>query len=619
MGENRDHPAAAADPLCEIPDCAARFEGPFRDAVGFILTHQLLDADLWALFVRQFRAPTDTDGGWRCEYWGKMMRGACFIYSCTGEERLYALLSHTVRDLLSTQDAAGRFSTYPAENEFRNWDVWGRKYVMLGLLYFLEICREEDLCAKILTALRRHADYICARLGRGEGKRLVCETSDFWLGANSLSILEPFVLLCRRTGEPRYLAFAREIVREGYEEAPCIFRLAEEDRLDPCEYPETKAYETMSCFDGLAEYARLTGETRYRDAALRFGRRLLSSDVTVIGCCGCTHELFDRSVLTQVDDAYQNIMQETCVTVTLIKLCAQLLRLSGDVTYADCMETAFFNAYLGALNTEGCPSVVPEGKRSPRRIEQVLPFDSYSPLRDGVRGRAVGGLCVMEEGSAFYGCCACIGSAGAGCIPKAALLSHEKGLLLNFYLPGEISGPVPGGGRVRFAISGNYPYEGAVRVRLSTERPETFALDLRIPAWSGETEYLLNGERGTARPGRHSILRRWQDGDELELFFNLKLTALFPAPQCGTRYAAFRYGCIVLAADERVGFDGAPVCPLLKKDGTPAGERASFPEIPGAKIGFRIRCEGGELRLIDYASAGKRYGSRMAAWIPLKA
>ena len=52
-------------------------DSPQARAVGFILDHQLLDRDLWTLFTSQFKAPgADNDGGWRGEYWGKMMMGA---------------------------------------------------------------------------------------------------------------------------------------------------------------------------------------------------------------------------------------------------------------------------------------------------------------------------------------------------------------------------------------------------------------------------------------------------------------------------------------------------------------------------------------------------------------
>ncbi|MFR6032008.1 MAG: hypothetical protein ACLUKN_01795 [Bacilli bacterium] len=38
---------------------------------------------------------------------------------------------------------------------------------------------------------------------------------------------------------------------------------------------------------------------------------------------------------------------ETCVTATWIKLCAQMLRISGDSKFADDIELAAYNALIG--------------------------------------------------------------------------------------------------------------------------------------------------------------------------------------------------------------------------------------------------------------------------------
>ena len=40
--------------------------------------------------------------------WGKMLRGASFVYSYSKNEELYSLLEDTVRDMLSVQESSGR-------------------------------------------------------------------------------------------------------------------------------------------------------------------------------------------------------------------------------------------------------------------------------------------------------------------------------------------------------------------------------------------------------------------------------------------------------------------------------------------------------------------------------
>ncbi len=100
------------------------FTGVYREYLDFALRRQLLSPGTWADFARVFTADSDDeDRGWRCEYWGKMMRGACLCYRATGDEALYALLESTVRDLLRAQRPDGRFSTYSAACQLTGWDL----------------------------------------------------------------------------------------------------------------------------------------------------------------------------------------------------------------------------------------------------------------------------------------------------------------------------------------------------------------------------------------------------------------------------------------------------------------------------------------------------------------
>ena len=90
---------------------------------------------VFVLFVISAFVKEDADyeGGWRGEYWGKMMRVACFVYSYSKDEKLYEILTDTVIDMLSAQEASGRISSYGVHHEFEAWDLWSRKYVLLGM------------------------------------------------------------------------------------------------------------------------------------------------------------------------------------------------------------------------------------------------------------------------------------------------------------------------------------------------------------------------------------------------------------------------------------------------------------------------------------------------------
>ena len=182
--------------------------GVINNAAEFIQKQQLCDRVLWAKFVNQFRLQPDADNkGWRGEYWGKMMRGGALIYGYTQDPELYDVLTETVRDMLTVSEADGRVSTYKKDKEFTYWDVWCRKYVLLGMEYYLDICKDDALKQEITEFIKGVADYIIDRFG--EGKLKITKATGNWLGVNSSSILEPMVKLYKLTGQPRYLGLRR--------------------------------------------------------------------------------------------------------------------------------------------------------------------------------------------------------------------------------------------------------------------------------------------------------------------------------------------------------------------------------------------------------------------------
>lgn len=608
-----------------------RFDGVFREALDFIMESQLMRADLWKKFVEMYRLQPDAKHGWRGEYWGKMMRGACWVYGYSHDEALYRLLRESVLDLISCAEPNGRISSYAQALEFRGWDMWCRKYVLLGLEYFYEVCPEKELRHTVKEAMIRHLDYIVAHIGDGATQIPVGKTSDIWQAANSSSILEPTIKLWRMTGKKEYMDFAEHIVRGG----ACggddsLFELAYRDELPPFRYPVVKAYETMSCFEGLIEFYRVTHEEKWRTAALNFGRRVRKFEKSIIGCCGCTEELFDGGALRQTATSHFWIMQETCVTVTWMKLASQLLRLSGDSTYADCIEESFFNAYLGSLNTHRIPSLARvqkdalQTKHPEDIVPEILTFDSYSPLLSGVRGQMVGGHQVMPDGS-FYGCCACIGAAGIGLLPKVAAMHTARGPILNLYFPGEMKLKTPNGQELNVKVDTAYPYgDGTIAMTLALPQAERFALTLRVPAWSRKTDLTLNGERmETDGNGYQEFEREWKNGDRLVLSLDLRVQVV--APPVGAcnedDFLAYRRGPILLGADVRLGVDPDGAFQIVSdREGivTDVKVEETCAEIPDCGICVSVpTTDGARVRLVDYASAGKTWGddSRCAVWL----
>lgn len=607
------------DRLFSLPEGAVSLSGELDAAIRFIEDYQLMDSDLWKKFALQFAntpiKADDPNNGWRGEFWGKMMRGACFVYSYTQNKELYRILTDSVRDMMSMQDSLGRISSYSVENQYHGWDVWARKYVLLGMQYYMEICRDPALKGELTDCMCRQVDYLIATIGdRKDGKIPITETSDFWLGMNASSLLEPIVRLYDLTGESRYLDFATYIVNEGAVSLPevSLFELAAEDRLDPHDYPVVKAYEMMSCFEGLLEYYRVTGIEKWRRAVVNFARRVRLTEISVIGSSGCTHELFDHTIVRETNTKYNGVMQETCVTVTWLKFCHQLLSLTGDSAYADEMEISLYNAMLGAINYH----------KDPRNGS--MPFDSYSPLLFNSRMRGVGGKMPFREGG-FYGCCACIGSAGVGIIGKYAVMASEKGIAVNLYAPMRCAVPLPSGEEVTLRIETDYPKGDTVTLCFEEDTP-VLDLALRIPAFSRKTELRLGTEEIAAACGGYvHIERAFRAGERLTLRLDLRtrLRHALPDPtdENAFYHVALLRGPIALARDASLpGNIEEAVSFSPDEEGYVPCELSDDAALPSTVFCHAATASGARIPLIDYAHAGRTFDERslLTVWLPTK-
>ena len=491
--------------------------------------------------------------------------------------------------------------------QFNGWDLWGRKYVLTGMMHFIDICKDEALKEDILKALCLHADYIAEKIGNGEGQKSILETSNHWLCLNSCTILEPFVELYKRTGKKAYLDFAEYIISLGGCGGGNLIDLALKDELAPYQYPVNKAYEMMSFFEGLVAYYELTGEEKYLEAVTKFVEKINETDVTLIGCSGCTHELFDHSAIMQTE-YNETEMQETCVTVTWMRLLARLHLLTGKVEYVDRIEKSAYNALYGSINTKNEPGFSKFEGNIP--VDPLI-FDSYSPLYNNRRGLGTGGLKRFRDGD-FYGCCACIGSAGTGIFPLIGVLKSESGVVINEAFEGVVNTKTPLGNPLTLNAVTDYPVGDKYALALFLENDEEFELLVRIPDWCDEATLKVGDEMKKVYPGYVSLKRVWSDGDtvELELPHYLKSHYL-------NGKTAYTYGPLVLARDE------------IKEGGkidtefTPT-EYNAFKMLPaeeGEMLRIKLECEGEDILLTDYASCGKYWSKKNAnvsVWLNAK-
>lgn len=547
---------------------------------------------------------------WQIEFWGKWYTSAILAYDFSPSPALDARLKYGVNELIKTQDAEGSITTYKKEHEFKfnetgmtgnfhgSWDVWGRKYVLLGLMG--EYARTNS--SKVLESACRHADYILKNVG--EGKRNISQIG-CWEGLASSSILEPMVLLYRASGDKRYLDFCEWIVKSWAEEpvkpdllnkalkGVNVFDMFERPIKNPkkyMDYGKSKAYEMMSCFEGLTELYRITGNPLYKKAVENVINNIREREITVLGSAAMHERWSDGAFEQQRTTPY---WQETCVTVTWIKFAAQLLRLTGDVKYANDIEVSTYNSMIASQGKDGS-------------------WWSHYNNMSGVRSPAPY-HCKMH-----MNCCVASGPRGLFLLPKLAYMTGDNSVVVNLYENGGASLPIANG-KVDIAMSApDYIRTNTAVITLNGLEKSTqkFELKLRIPEWSENTTVFINGEKiENVKAGKYlSLNRQFKDGDEIFVNFDAR-TKVLRDPK-NKNFFVLKHGPYVLAQDRRFtkDFDKPTRVKLVNKDNV----NATPTYLKGANIAVDVEMQDGSTRrFIDYASAGSTWNknSEFKIWL----
>lgn len=578
--------------------------GVIGDRLQASYEHNILAQDvdrLVAVFKPENRTETRL---WQSEFWGKWFTSAVLAYRYRPEERLKKVLDHAVEGLLATQTSDGYIGNYDPAHRLEQWDIWGRKYCMLGLLAYFDLTGDE----KCLQAAGHVADNLMDDLDKADG---IIVTKGNYRGMAASSVLEPICLLYHQTKEKKYVDFAERIVGQWETpDGPQLISKSSTAVADRFPKPANwysweqgqKAYEMMSCYEGLLELYRITGNTQYKKAVEDTWQHIYDEEINIVGSGASTEMWFGGKQLQTYPIHHY---QETCVTVTWIKLSAQLLRLTGESKYADAIEQAYYNALFGSMTKDG-------GQ-----------WAKYTPLT----GQRLPG---SEQCGMGLNCCEASGPRALFLLPEMAVTMGREGLQLNYYTSGRFVLNSPQKRSVEILQNTSYPKEGLIAIQVHLKKEETFAIDLRIPEWSEVSTLKVNGERmeSPTAGGYVALRRKWKNGDKIELQLDMRGRVL----KMGTgrqAYAAILRGPLVLARDARLtGVPvGAAIIPITKDVGyidlkpvnDPKGifqvlYSASFlPESYTEKAADPM-----DVLLCDYASAGYGSGAHpfFQTWIP---
>ena len=282
------------------------------------------------------------------EFWGKLMRASCLIAGYTKDNELRQIIDRAAKDMISLQREDGCLSTCPDHTQPKGTngsDLWERKYVLMGLLAYYELCGSKEALDAAVKLVR----YTNEQIGYPP-KTPITETGWAFCGIESSSILEVIMRVWHITKEPAAWEMASYIVESGCCGRENIFEAIRNGKSPKdvgwngvAKESIAKAYEMMSCFEGLAEYYRATDDKEAIKTLTVFWDKVFDEEITLLGSGGADAqfnlgagigEQWNRTRYEQTNPDI-DLMMETCVTVYWMRLCHQMLRLTGEVKYVD--------------------------------------------------------------------------------------------------------------------------------------------------------------------------------------------------------------------------------------------------------------------------------------------
>jgi DUF1680 family protein len=342
---------------------------------------------------------------------------------------------------------------------------------------------------------------------------------DAYCWDETYTLPENLFLAYQRSGETRYRAMAKQYIEDESWFTP----LSEDQNVLPGQH----AYSHLnSLCSAMQSYLNLNDD-RYLRAA-RNGFHMIEEQSFATGGWG-PNETFVKPGSTALKESLTKThasFETPCGAYGHFKITRYLLLETVDSRYGDSMERVLYNTILGAKPLQ------PDGTSF-----------YYSDYNDNA-----------QKGYADdkWPCC-------SGTFPQitadygiSAYMQRGPDVYVNLYMPSELRWR-QGGAACMLTQTTEYPASSQSTMVLTVDRPQSFAVLLRIPAWAGaKTRIAVNGRAvgAAVEPGTFArVQRTWKSGDRIEVEFDMPLRLeTIPYQQAGGQRVALMYGPVALFA-----------------------------------------------------------------------
>ena len=347
-----------------------------------------------------------------------------------------------------------------------------------------------------------------------------------------------------------------------------------------------------------AMYARITGDTVWLPTLKTSWQRMVHHRMYITGGIGSLPlmEGFGRDDELDPEYAYA----ETCAALGSIFWNWEMTKLTGEAQYSDLLEWQLYNAALVGMGQNG----------------QCYLYNNPLAVRDDIQRRE------------WYEipCCPSNLSRTWASLAQYVLTANQESISIHQYISSRHTLTDEETGQTTdITIDSALPREGKVNIRIHP--PGKRILKLRNPSWADNIKILINQEeirRASASAAQTlnpqesewlSIERDWQDGDVVELRFDVPVRLLHANPHVRDHKdkATLVRGPIVycLESIDQPGIDIFDV--VLDPDTISTEESLIFlGDLPAIKA---RSTQNQPLTFIPYHAWGNRGPSQMTVWV----
>lgn len=248
-----------------------------------------------------------------------------------------------------------------------------------------------------------------------------------------------------------------------------------------------------------------TGKKEYLDAALGF-YSALERDNELPDAVPASYE--------ELSSKQAEALHETCDISDFLWSYGYLLMATGDVKWADKMESVVYNAALGAINKDFRAL---QYFSSPNQLMATEKSSMASYGDDGLSRQA------YRPGFDVECCSGNVHRMFPNYISRMWMRDSEGGIVAALYGPSSFDAKIKGRA-VSVVEDTDYPFSGKISFRFSMDDDVEFPFTLRIPYWSAKATLTINGDKveGVTSGKFVTLDRKFEDGDVVELSLEME-------------------------------------------------------------------------------------------------